>query len=73
MPVDVVYAIHNPIVNNTVHLEQIFTSDVWKQQKLHYFCANTTHPDELIMRQRATESEAVNSCRGKRSDIHYVT
>ena len=67
MHFDVVYAIRDSLVNNTHHLEQNFSPGIWKHQRLHYFCANSTHPDELIMREPAARLEAVNSCRGKRS------
>ena len=64
MPFEVASYVRDTIFNDSLKIEQTFYFGSWKHLSLNFFCANFTDPDNLIMRERATQSEAAFACKG---------
>ena len=68
MPLEVASTVRDSIgLDKRLQIEQTFEYGAWKEIKLNYFCANFTDPNNLIMRERATQLEAIFACRGTKS------
>lgn len=69
MPFEVASTVRDSIGwDKRIQIEQTFDYGAWKEIKLNYFCANFTDPNNLIMRERATQLEAIFACRGTKSN-----
>ena len=66
MPFEIATTIRDTLdgPDNRLQVKQTFDYGAWKGIKLNYFCANFTDPNNLIMRERATQSDAIFACRG---------